>query len=116
MSEIQNQVPATQAGGARGGPGKRSPRRTIWNIEEKIRQQLERGIDLGGGRKLATAFTYDVAWVKVDEIDKTVVVTYVKGVTRITVQAQLRRGGRVEIVSVALGTMYRCKDSQVGLP
>jgi hypothetical protein len=73
----------------------------IGSIDAEIRLQLERGVSFGQ-RVLAVKLTPDVSWVKVDVGTRQVTAIYMKGAVKVTVNAVLQDGGKVEIVSASL--------------
>jgi len=84
----------------------------IGSIDAEIRLQLERGVSFGQRRLAVKLAAPDVSWVKVDDSTKQVVAIYVKGAVKVTVNAFLRDGGSVEIVSASLDKIG-CKDAGV---
>jgi hypothetical protein len=78
----------------------------VLDVDAQIKLQLLNGVDFGDGRRLAVMIEPDVSWVKVHD-DKTVTAVYIKNMVKVTVVAQLRDDGGVEIISASLDTLCR---------
>jgi hypothetical protein len=78
----------------------------IWDIDAQIKMQLMNGVDFGDGRRLAVLIEPDVSWVKLYD-DKTITAVYIKNMVKVTVVAQLRDDGSVEIISASLDILCR---------
>jgi hypothetical protein len=79
--------------------------KSIWELEEEVRRQLRRGVELEGHKVAISVGTDMFTWVDLKE-DRLMVV-YIKDTYRVTVHASVR-GDSVEILSVSLDTMCVC--------
>ena len=80
----------------------------IWDIDARIKMQLMNGVDFGDGRRLTVLIDPDVSWVKLYD-DKTITAVYIKNMVKVTVVAQLRDDGSIEIISTSLDIL--CKGA-----
>jgi hypothetical protein len=82
--------------------------KSLWELEEKVRNRLVEGVDFGNGRRLAATVGLNwFVWIKLDENvkPKRLTVMYIKGAVRVTVEALVSDDDKVEITSVSLSSM-----------
>ncbi len=97
------------------GPGKRTRKKPLWYIDEKIRERLREGIELKG-IKLGVIVAPDVAWIEVDEKTKHIKAVYVKGSVKMVISAKLRNNGDVEVLSAVLECACSGKEGLIEWP
>jgi hypothetical protein len=80
----------------------------IWELEEKVRNQLVSGVQFDGDHVAATVGLNWFVWAKLDEKTNKLTLVYIRGATMVTVEAKVH-GKDVEIVGVSLDSICGCR-------
>jgi hypothetical protein len=88
----------------------------IWELEERVRNQLVGGVRFEGDgdrgpKLLATTVGLNwFVWAELDENTNKLTLMYIRGAVMVTVKAVVRDKKDVEIVKVSLSSMCSCGD------